>query len=71
MDKQSEQGSEPEKKESNGQTPQTQQTEERAQHGSWQTRAQKENMEQKRGRDQLSPSQRSKQMNHVNPQKPN
>ena len=59
MDKQSEQGSEPEKKESNGQTPQTQQTEERAQHGSWQTRAQKENMEQKRGRDQLSPSQRS------------
>ena len=38
MDKQSEQGSEPEKKESNGQTPQTQQTEERAQHGSWQTK---------------------------------
>jgi len=30
MDTQSEQGSEPEKKESNGQTPQTQQTEERA-----------------------------------------
>ena len=30
MDKQIEQGSEPEKKESNGQTPQTQQTEERA-----------------------------------------
>ena len=59
MDKQSEQGSEPEKKESNGQTPQTQQTEEHAQHGSWQTRAQKENMEQKQGRDQLSPSQRS------------
>jgi hypothetical protein len=56
MDKQSEQGSEPEKKESNGQTPQTQQTEERAQHGSWQTRAQKENMEQKQGRDQLSQS---------------
>ena len=59
MDKQSEQGSEPEKIESNGQTPQTRQTEERVQHGSWQTSAQKENMEQKRGRDQLSPSQRS------------
>ena len=59
MDKQSEQGSEPEKIESNGQTPQTRQTEERVQHGSWQTSAQKENMEQKRGRDQLSPLQRS------------
>ena len=47
------------KKKSNGQIPQTQQTEERAQHGSWQTRAQKEIMEQKQGRDQLFPSQRS------------
>ena len=59
MDKQSEQGNEPEKKKSNGQTSQIQQTDERGQHGSWQTRAQKENMEQKQDRDQLSPLPRS------------
>ena len=47
------------KKKSNGQTSQIQQTDERGQHGSWQTRAQKKNMEQKQDRDQLSPLPRS------------
>jgi hypothetical protein len=57
LDNQSEQGSEAEKK---NPTDKRRRANRRtcAQHGSWQTRAQKVNMEQKEDRDQLFPSQR-------------